>query len=125
MTLTVRIAGNWLYRMRRILATGLVALLTLFAAYKVVFGANGLKVYDAKRVENQKLLRDIEVQKERHDRLQEHVTLLQQADPNAIEKAARVQGFVKPGEIVLVEPQPKPDYKTPSVAESQTPPPVK
>jgi cell division protein FtsB len=125
MTLTIRIAGNWLYRMRRILATALVALLTLFAGYKVVFGANGLKVYDAKRVENQKLLQEIEQEKSKNEHLLDKVHQLQEGDARAVEKAARVQGFVKPGEIVLVEPQPKPDYKTPSVAESQTPPPVK
>ena len=123
MTVTIRIAGNWLYRMRRILATGLVALLTLFAAYKVVFGANGIKVYGAKRAENQKLQQEIEQEKTRNGRLRQQVRELQEGDASAIEKAARDQGFVKPGEVVLVEPQPKPDLKTPSVAESQAPPP--
>ena len=48
----------------------------------------------------------------KNEQLQHQVDSLQREDPNAIEKEAREQlGYVKPGEIVLVEPQVKPDAK--------------
>jgi len=45
-----------------------------------------------------------------------------QSDPKAIEKEAREQlGYVKPGETVLVQRQPKPELRTAStLAENQT-----
>jgi len=119
-TYTIRIAGNWLYRMRRILATLCIALLAAAAGYKVVYGANGMIVYKAKRAECQRLQQQISDEQQRHQQLQERVRALQ-SDPKAIEKEAREQlGYVRPGETVLVQRQPRPDVQTASaVAQAQ------
>ncbi len=112
MVVTVRIAGDWFYRMRRVLATLCIAVLTVFIGYKVIFGANGMKVYESKRAEVVRLQQQIDDEKLKNQKLQDNVTSLQKEDSNAIEKEAREQlGYVKPGEVVLVEPQPKPDTK--------------
>jgi cell division protein FtsB len=120
---STRIAGGWLFAMRRVLATICIGLLAVLIGYKVVCGANGMKVWEAKRTEVERLQQEIEVEKTRHEQLQHHVDLLQRADPSTIEKEAREQlGFVKPGEHVLYEPAPKSDPKQPpSVAENDIP----
>ena len=118
MTVTIRIAGNWLYRMRRVLATLCIGLLAVLIGYKVVFGANGMKVWQAKRAEVQILQQDINrAQVERED-LQRHVQALQRGEPSVIEKEAREQlGYVKPGEVVLFEQRSRPVPKfAPAVA---------
>ena len=119
MVLTVRIAGGWFYRMRRVLATLCIGVLAIFIAYKVIFGANGMKVYEDKRAEAVRLQQQIDDEKMKNEQLQHRVDSLQREDPDAIEKEAREQlGYVKPGEVVLVEPQVKPDAKRPTVAEN-------
>src|SRR5271167_906665 len=121
MVVTVRIAGDWFYRMRRVLATLCIAVLTVFIGYKVIFGANGMKVYESKRAEAVRLQQQIDAEKLKNEQLQQRVDSLQKEDPNAIEKEAREQlGYVKPGEVVLVEPQPKLDPKRSSIAENPT-----
>lgn len=120
MTVTIRIAGNWLYRMRRVLATLCIGLLAVLIGYKVVFGANGMKVWQAKRAEVQILQQDINrAQAERED-LQRHVQALQRGEPSVIEKEAREQlGYVKPGEVVLFEQRSRPAPKfAPTVADT-------
>ncbi len=112
MVVTVRIAGDWFYRTRRVLATLCIGVLAVFIGYKVIFGANGMKVYQAKRAEAVRLQQQIDEEKSKNDLLQYHVDSLQKEDPNAIEKEAREQlGYVRPGEVVLVEPRPKPEPK--------------
>jgi cell division protein FtsB len=109
---SIRIAGGWLFAMRRMLATVCIGLLAVFIGYKVVFGANGMKVWQAKRAQVQKLQHEIEVDTAVHEQLQHEVDLLQRADPSTIEKEAREQlGLVKPGEHVLFEQAPKPEAK--------------
>lgn len=112
MTVTVRIAGNWLYRMRRLLATFCIGLLAVLIGYKVVFGANGMKVWQAKRAEVQALQQDIAHAQAEHDTLDRQVHALQRGDPSVIEKEAREQlGYVKPGEVVLFEQRSRPAAK--------------
>ena len=120
MVLTGRIAEDWFYRTRRVLATLCIGVLAVFIAYKVIFGANGMKVYQGKRAEAVRLQQQIDDEKIKNEQLQHRVDGLQREEPSAIEKEAREQlGYVKPGEIVLVEPQPKPDTKrAPTVAEN-------
>lgn len=109
MTVTIRIAGQWIYRMRRILATVSIVLLTVLVGYKVVFGANGMKVWQNKRAETQKLELQIQQQQADHDALEREVNALQNADPTAIEREAREQlGYVRPGEVVLFEQRTRP-----------------
>jgi cell division protein FtsB len=113
MKITVRIAGNWVYRMRRILATLCIAALAVFIGYRVVFGANGMKVWQTKRAEVAQLESEIERQKLAHEQLQHQVDGLQRGDPSVIEKEAREQlGYVKPGEVVLFEQKAKSDLKS-------------
>jgi len=123
MALTIRIAGGWFYRMRRVLATLCLGVLAVFIGYKVIFGANGMKIYEGKRAEAVRLQQQIDHEKVVNEQLQHQVDGLQREDPNAIEKEAREQlGYVKPGEIVLVEPQAKPDTRhAPTVTESTDP----
>jgi cell division protein FtsB len=120
MVLTIRMAGGWFYRMRRVLATLCIGVLAVFIGYKVIFGANGMKIYEGKRAEALRLQQQIDQEKIRNEELQHQVDSLQREDPNAIEKEAREQlGYVKPGEVVLVEPPVKPDTKrAPAVAEN-------
>jgi len=109
---SIRIAGGWLFAMRRVVATVCIGLLAVFIGYKVVCGANGMKVWEAKRAEVEKLQHEIDVDITVHEQLQHHVDLLQREDPSTIEKEARERlGFVKPGEHVLYEQEPKPDPK--------------
>lgn len=115
--------GGWLYSMRRVLATLCIAALAAFAGYKVVFGANGTVVYKAKKTEYQKLQQDIEENNELHERLERQVKALQ-SDPRAIEREAREKlGFVKPGEIVLVQPARRDVRADSAVAQQLVPPP--
>jgi cell division protein FtsB len=120
MVLTIRIAGGWLYSMRRVLATLCIGVLAVFIGYKVIFGANGMKVYEGKRAEAVRLQQQIDHEKVINEQLQHRVDGLQRVDPNAIEKEAREQlGYVKPSEVVLVERQPRADSKrVPAGAES-------
>jgi cell division protein FtsB len=119
MTITIRIAGRWIYQMRRVLATLCIALLAVFLGYKVVFGANGMKVWQAKRAEVMNLQRDIDLQQQEHEELQRHVDALQRGEPSIIEKEAREQlGLVKPGEIVLYQPKAKADLGQPALAQN-------
>ena len=89
---------------RRKAATVAAALLALGVGYHVIFGANGLTVYEQKRHEtyvlNQQML---ELQRE-NDLLKGHVERLQN-DPNAIEHQAREElHYTRPGEIIYALP---------------------
>ena len=81
MKITVRIAGNWVYRMRRVLATLCIAALAVFLGYRVVFGANGMKVWESKRAQVERLESEIERKKIEHDQLQHHVDGCNKAFP--------------------------------------------
>ena len=119
MSFTVRIAGKWLHRMRRILATLVIALLAVAAGYKVVYGSNGMIVYKAKRAEFQRLQQQIADENQHHEELEQRVKALQ-SDPKAIEKEAREQlGYVRPGEKILVQRPPRVDVHAAAVAQAQ------
>jgi len=110
--LSIRIAGGWFFAMRRLLATICVGLLAVFIGYKAVVGANGMKVWQAKRAEVEKLQHEIEVDITVHEQLQHHVDLLQREDPSTIEKEARERlGLMRPGEHVLYQQLPMPEPK--------------
>ena len=121
MQITIRIAGRWMYQMRRVLATICIAVLAVFIGYKVVFGANGMKVWQAKRAEVVHLQHEIEAQQVAHQQLQHNVDALQQGDPNVIKKVAREQlGYVMPGEVVLFEPKSKSELRLPTAIAENT-----
>ena len=119
MTITIRIAGRWVYRMRRVLATACIALLAVLIGYKVVFGANGMKVWETKRAAVARLQQEIDQKQAEQQGLQRDVDALQRGDASIIEKEAREQlGYVKPGEVVLYEPRAKSDLRQPALAEN-------
>jgi cell division protein FtsB len=110
--ISIRIAGGWLYAMRRVLATLCIAVLTVLIGYKVVFGANGMNIWQAKRAEAEQLQMEIEKKNAEHEQLQHRVDELQRGAPSVIEKEAREQlGYVKPGDHVLYEPQAKSELR--------------
>jgi cell division protein FtsB len=111
--------SNWVYGMRRVLATLCIAVLALLIGQKVVFGANGTMEWRAKRAEFRRLQQEIDKATLEHQELENRVKKLQ-SDPNTIVKEAREKlGYVMPGEVILVQPQPKVDVRTNSaVAEN-------
>ncbi len=121
MKITIHIAGRWVYRMRRVLATFCIALLAVLIGYKVVFGANGMKVWEGKRAEVHSLEQEIDLQQQQQQDLQREVDALQRGDASVIEKEAREQlGYVKPGEVVLFEPRSKSDSRRPAAVAENT-----
>jgi cell division protein FtsB len=108
---------SWFCRTRRVVATLCLAVLAMLIGYKVVAGANGTIEWRAKRAEYQLLQQEIDRASTEHQELEIRVKKLQ-SDPNTIVKEAREKlGYVMPGEVVLVQPQPKIDVRTnPAVA---------
>jgi cell division protein FtsB len=94
-----------LYTARRRLATAAVGALALWLSYHVVFGPNGMLVYQQKRSEYNKLEKDIKVMREENDRFTQQIKALK-SDPEAIEREAREQlRYARPGEVIYVLPQ--------------------
>jgi cell division protein FtsB len=84
----------------RKLATAGAALLALAVAYHVVFGANGLTVYEEKRHETRALASEVNQLQQENQLLQGHVQRLQ-SDPGEIEHEAREQlHYARPGEVI-------------------------
>jgi cell division protein FtsB len=89
---------------RRKAATVAAAALALAVGYHVVFGANGLTVFEQKRHETHQLNQEMQVLQRENDQLQGHVDRLQN-DPNAIEHQAREQlHYTRPGEVIYALP---------------------
>jgi cell division protein FtsB len=111
--------GRWFYHARRILATICIGVLAVLIGYKVVFGANGTVEWRAKRAEYQRLQHAIDIDNQVHQQLETRIVKLQSDHDTIIKEAREKLGYVMPGEVVLVQPQPKPDVRTStSVAES-------
>ena len=100
------------YGQRRKAATGIAALLAVALGYHVVFGHNGLIVYQQKRNETQALDAQLDALRRENDRLKDHTDRLAN-DPNAIEHQAREElHYTRPGEVI---------YTLPATAARQTP----
>jgi cell division protein FtsB len=88
----------------RKVATGVAALLALGMGYHVIFGQNGLTVYQQKRQDAQTLDRQLHSLQRENDLLKGHVDRLQN-DPNAIEHQAREElHYTRPGEVIYALP---------------------
>jgi cell division protein FtsB len=88
----------------RKVATGIAALLALAMGYHVIFGQNGLTVYQQKRQDAQSLDRQLHSLQRENDLLKGHVDRLQN-DPNAIEHQAREElHYTRPGEVIYTLP---------------------
>jgi cell division protein FtsB len=95
-----------MYIIRRRLATGTVAILTVWLFLHVMFGANGMAVYRAKRGEYQNLQKEIGGLDKENQQYTQEVNELK-SDPQRIEKEAREQfHYARPGEVVYVSPEP-------------------
>lgn len=103
--------------LRRKLGTGAIGLLTVWMFIHVMFGPNGMVVYQKKRAEYRKLQQEIQVLQKENQRYNEQVKALK-SDPNAIEKAAREElRYARPGEVVYVVPQPAHEHPATKTAE--------
>lgn len=88
----------------RKVATGAAAVLALAMGYHVIFGQNGLTVYQQKRQEAHSLEVQLHDLQRENDQLQGHVKRLQ-SDPNAIEHQAREElHYTRPGEVIYTMP---------------------
>lgn len=95
-----------IFLFRRRLATAAVAVLAVWLFLHVMFGANGMSVYRAKRAEYQTLQKEIGSLQKENDRYSEQINQLK-SDPQRIEKEAREQfHYARPGEVVYVSPDP-------------------
>jgi cell division protein FtsB len=93
------------FRARRKLATAGVGVLVLWMGFHVVFGANGMMVYYAKRSEYKKLQKDLRQLEQENQNLSKEVDELRN-DPEAIEREAREQlHYTKKGEVVYLLPK--------------------
>jgi len=100
-----KLAG-FVSRTRRQLATAALFALALWLAAHVVFGANGMMVYQQKRAEYRNLQSEINTLQQENDRYGEQIKSLK-TDPDAIEREAREQlRYTRPGEVVYVMPAP-------------------
>jgi len=107
-------AAEWLFTVRRKLATAGMSLLVVMLAYHVVFGANGMVAYRHKRADHQRLQQDILRVQQENDRISQRVRELK-SDPRAIEREAREQlKYARPGEVVYVSPEPRAQNSTAS-----------
>ncbi len=89
-------------------------------AYHVVFGQNGLTVYEHKRNEAKDLTREQNRLLRENEFFREHVARLQ-SDPNSIEHQAREElHYTRPGEVIYTLPAaPAPSSTTP-IAPTET-----
>lgn len=95
---------GWVHGGWRKVATGAAAVLALAMAYHVIFGQNGLTVYQQKRQETQVLAKQLESLQHENDLMKGHVDRLQN-DPNAIEHQAREElHYTRPGEVIYTLP---------------------
>jgi cell division protein FtsB len=104
------------YAVRRRIATGAIAVFSVWFFVHVMFGANGMVVYRQKRTEYQNLQREIGGLQQENERFTQQIKSLQ-TDPKAIEKEAREQlHYARPGEVIYVSPP----STRPTTAESKS-----
>ncbi|HZQ93276.1 MAG TPA: septum formation initiator family protein [Terriglobales bacterium] len=115
----LHVAMNWLYISRRRLAAGGIALLAVMLASHVIFGANGMVVYQHKRAEFRSLDKEIRELQTENERLAGQIKALK-TDPKTIEKEAREQlRYTRPGEVVYVMPAPAQPPQQPATAQKR------
>jgi cell division protein FtsB len=108
---------GFFYRARRKVATACVGALVLWLGFHVIFGANGMVVYEGKRSEYKKLQTDLQQLEDENQQLSKQVDELRN-DPKAIEREAREQlHYTKKGEMVYLLPSRK-KPETPSADSS-------
>lgn len=103
--LPIRVAA-WAQSMWRPAATVVVVSLAMLMTWHVIYGKDGLSVWQQKRAEDRQLQQEIQqLQKENAD-MQQQVQRLK-SDPDAIEREAREKlHYAKPGEVIYTLPAP-------------------
>ncbi|MGD0215275.1 MAG: septum formation initiator family protein [Terriglobales bacterium] len=97
---------TWLALEWRRLGTVAAVVLILGVLLHAMYGANGMVVYRQKRAEMQALQREVDRLQKENNQQAEQIHALK-SDPAAIEKEAREQlRYTRPGEFVLVSPDP-------------------
>ncbi len=100
-----------LYLLRRKLATAGIGVLLCVMGYHVVFGANGLMVYQQKRSEYNQLQQQIQSLQQQNGTMEQQIKAFK-TDPKAIEKEARERlHYARPGEVVYTVPAAPPSNK--------------
>lgn len=103
-----------LYGLRTKIATAAVAAFAILLAIHVIFGANGMVVYQGKKSEFRALQKDADQLQKENQQLSDRIKALK-TDPSAIEKEAREQlHYARPGEVI---------YLTPGQSNPNAPPP--
>lgn len=88
----------------RKVATVVAAGLTVSMAYHVMFGQNGLTVYQNKRQSSHDLERQSVILARENELLKGHIARLE-SDPSAIEHQAREElHYTRPGEVIYTMP---------------------
>jgi cell division protein FtsB len=96
---------DWCLRMWRPAGTGLAVVLALLLGWHVVNGKHGLSVWQQKRVEDERLRKEIDSLEQENAHLRDRVQKLK-SDPDAIEHEAREKlHYAKPGEVIYALPQ--------------------
>lgn len=115
MTFWEKIGDLWAGWRRRAATVG-VSFIAVYVAYFVIFGANGWLAFRQKKLEYNRLQREVELIKTENKGLEGNIKSLK-SDPKAIEKEARQQlHYAKPGEVIYV----MPERKTPAAAPPST-----
>ncbi|HLH08275.1 MAG TPA: septum formation initiator family protein [Terriglobales bacterium] len=110
-------AYDFLFRWRRKLATVAVAVIAAWMAFHVIFGANGMVVYQSKKAEYREAQTEVQSLQKENDRLNKEVDALR-TDPKAVEKAAREEfGYARPGEVIYLLPRRQPNPPTTNSAQ--------
>jgi cell division protein FtsB len=95
----------WVHGGWRKVMTGMAAVLALAMAYHVIFGQNGLTVYQKKRQETHSLTQRLHALQHENAIMKGHVDRLEN-DPNAIEHQAREElHYTRPGEVIYTLPR--------------------
>jgi len=98
---------HWYQRLHngwRKVATVAAAGLAIGLGYHVVFGRNGLTVYQQKRQDERSLAMHVKELQRENELLKSHVDRLQN-DPGAIEHQAREElHYTRPGEVIYTLP---------------------
>ena len=103
------------YTGRRKFAAACLGLLAAGVGYHVVFGHNGLSVYQQKRQTEHALELQLDQLRQENAALKVHVDSLQ-SDPDAIEHQAREElHYTRPGEVIYTLP-PDPPKQSPAAA---------
>jgi len=88
------------YQWRRRAATILAIAIAALVAYHVMFGANGLTIYQKKKNEDRALKQQILELQQENGQLQQHVQSLK-SDSDTIEHEARtILHYARPGEVI-------------------------